>query len=190
MLCTCGVTWHPSLRMSHPPGTRGSQFWMSGSPPGMGSTLATLCLPSAGKDHPSVQTSWVPQGGLPTIWSWPVGKRHFANLGPLTPVEIRAYCACTSLFIPQSMQHKIPWDSESPQIKVSMATHSLQIPRLSWSYPWPQSNCRRFDLKAPKGDPEDSFVPQIRIWVGDTNRKCHCAASSATLGADPDSSAF
>lgn len=54
----------------------------------------------------------------------------------------------------------------------------------------PQSSCRRFDLKVPKGDPEDSFVPQIRIWVGDTNRKCHCAASSAALGADPDSSAF
>lgn len=85
------------------------------------------------------------------------------------------------------MQHKTPWDSESPQIKVSMATHSLQIPRLSWR---PQSSCRRFDLKALKGDPEDAFVPQIRIWVGDTNRKCHCAASSAALGANPDSSAF
>lgn len=128
--------------------------------------------------------AYLPSG--PGLW----GKGILPIWGPSPPVEIRAYSACTSLFIPQSMQHKIPWDSESPQIKVSMATHSLQIPRLSWSYPRPQSNCRRFDLKAPKGDPEDSFVPQIRIWVGDTNRKCHCAASSATLGADPDSSAF
>lgn len=68
----------------------------------------------------------------PGLW----GKGTLPIWGPSPPVEVTVYSACTSLFIPQSTQHKTSWDSESPHIKVSMATHSLQIPRLSWSYPW------------------------------------------------------
>lgn len=49
---------------------------------------------------------------------------------------------------------------------------------------------RRFDLGSSKDNLEDSFVPQMKTRMGDTNRKRHCAASAVSPGAGPDSSAF